>query len=159
MRPMPGEEYKRLAHLRPFVRQPIVFLTVVTNERRPVLACYAAQAVLREIWSNAPTLDGWAVGRYVLMPDHVHLFARAGLDAKSLAKWVQGWKSLSSRRLTAALKLAPPLWQKDYFDRFLRSADNYSEKWAYVVANPVRKGLARAPAEWPWQGVMEDLAF
>ncbi len=152
-------EGPRLPHLSPFPPNPIVYLTVVTAERRPVLACAAASDSLREIWSHSPGIDGWTVGRYVLMPDHVHLFARAAPEAKPLARWMQTWKSLSSRRLTRELSLAPPLWQKDYFDRFLRSADNYSEKWEYVVANPVRKGLVRSPEAWPWQGVLEDLTF
>jgi putative transposase len=156
---MPDDQHKRLPHLLPFARQPIVFLTVVTHERRPLLACAEARDILREIWARSPALDGWTVGRYVLMPDHVHLFARAALDAKPLAGWAQSWKSLSSRRLAAELKFAPPLWQKDYFDRFLRSADNYREKWDYLVANPVRKGLVRTPEEWRWQGVIEDLMY
>jgi hypothetical protein len=86
--------------------------------------------------------------------------SRAGrFDAKPLARWVQSWKSLSSRRLAAAAKLTPPLWQKDYFDRYLRSAEGYGEKWSYVAANPVRGGLVRAPEDWPWQGVIEDLEY
>jgi putative transposase len=152
-------EHRNLPHLRPFAAQPIVFLTAVTHRRQSVLACDIAHTILREIWANSPEFDGWTVGRYVLMPDHTHLFARAAPDAKPLAGWIQGWKSLSGRRIAAALKMSPPLWQKNYFDRYLRSADNYGEKWAYVLANPVRKGLARGPDEWRWQGVLEDLAF
>jgi putative transposase len=152
-------EHQRLPHLRPFAIQPIVYLTVVTHERRAALACSAVHAILRDIWSRSPTLDGWSVGRFMMMPDHVHLFARAARDAKPLARWVQAWKSLSSRRLTTELNAPPPLWQKDYFDRFLRSGENYHEKWDYVMANPVRKGLVRTPEEWPWQGVLVDLTF
>jgi len=152
-------ERPHLPHLQPSIRQPIVFLTVVTHERRPILACAPAYEILRSIWTNSPSLDGWTVGQYVLMPDHVHVFARAATDAKPLARWVQTWKSLSSRRLAADLKVTPPIWQKNYFDRFLRSADNYGEKWNYVAANPVRKGLVSTAEACPWQGKMEDLTF
>lgn len=152
-------EHERLPHLSPFEHQPIVFLTTVTFDRRAILACEIAHDILRTLWSRAPTIDGWTVGRYVLMPDHIHLFARASHDAKPLAQWMQSWKSLSSRRLTAGLRVASPIWQRDYFDRFLCSADNYREKWNYVAENPVRKGLVQATAEWRWQGVLEDLSF
>ncbi len=155
----PMMERPHLPHLQPSIRQPIVFLTIVTHERRPILACAPAYEILRSIWANSPSLDGWTVGQYVLMPDHVHLFARAATDAKPLARWVQTWKSLSSRRLAADLKITPPIWQKNYFDRFLRSADNYGEKWNYVAANPARKGLVSTAEAWPWQGKMEDLMF
>jgi len=93
------------------------------------------------------------------MPDHVHLFARAATDAKPLAQWVETWKSLSSRQLKTQLGLEPPLWQRDYFDRFLRSADNYSEKWDYVAMNPVRKKLCEKPDDWPWKGRLNELRF
>ncbi|MDD2765391.1 MAG: transposase [Opitutaceae bacterium] len=152
-------EHKHLVHLQPFSRHPTVFLTVVTHHRRPLLACHEAYAVLVGIWNRSPVADGWFVGRFIVMPDHVHLFARPSADAKLLAHWIQTWKSLSSRQITALLKITPPLWQKDYFDRFLRSADNYQGKWNYVVMNPMRKRLCSRPAEWPWQGELTELRF
>ena len=152
-------EHRRLPHLLPFARQPLVFLTVVTFERRPVLACRAAFDTLTGIWEKSAELDGWFVGDYLLMPDHVHLFARAALEAKPLARWVATWKSLSTRELKAPLALATGLWQRDYFDRFVRSAENYSEKWDYVAANPVRAGFCAKPEQWPWRGRLCDLSF
>ena len=50
----------------------IVFLTVCTKDRSPWLANAAVHSLLREAWSTA---DAWLIGRYVIMPDHLHLFA------------------------------------------------------------------------------------
>ena len=152
-------ELRRLPHLHSFARQPILFITTVTSDRKPFLANRAAFEILTEIWQHSADLDGWCVGDYLLMPDHVHLFARPRPDAKILSKWMETWKSLSSRRLKQRLQLAPPLWQKDYFDRFLRSAESYAEKWDYVAMNPVRKGLCAKPEDWPWKGRIFDLRF
>ena len=153
---MPAERL-RLPHIRPFSRHPIVFLTVVADGRRPLLASQVVRDALINIWSRSPAIDGWFVGRYMLMPDHVHLFARADLEAKPLADWTGTWKSLSSRIISPALQASPPFWQRDYFDRFLRSSDDYKEKWRYVEMNPVRKGLCAQPADWPWQGELFEL--
>ena len=152
-------EHRHLPHLRSFAPQPIIYLTVVTRQRRRCLASRSAFEVLSTIWQQSPHFDGWFVGDYLLMPDHVHLFARAATDAKPLAQWVETWKSLSSRQLKTQLGLEPPLWQRDYFDRFLRSADNYSEKWDYVAMNPVRKKLCEKPDDWPWKGRLNELRF
>ena len=152
-------EHRRLPHLLSFESQPIVFLTVVTHERRSLLANQTAFDCLTIIWQNSADLDGWFVGDYLLMPDHVHLFARAAPDAKRLADWLETWKSLSSRRLKAAGMIAPPLWQRDYFDRFLRSAESYSEKWDYVAHNPVRAGLCGKSEDWLWRRRLHDLKF
>jgi putative transposase len=130
----------------------LVFLTAVTSQRRPLLASQGAFQILTEIWRSSGDLDGWYVGDYLLMPDHVHLFARGAIDAKPLASWVGSWKSVSSRRLKVTIGANPPIWQADYFDRFLRSRESYRDKWDYVALNPVRKKLCERPEDWPWKG-------
>lgn len=155
----PASLNRRLPHLSAFARQPIVFVTTVTHGRKSLLASDAASEILGEAWARSAAIDGWYVGRYVLMPDHIHLFARPALDARPLCAWMQSWKSLTSRRLAIALCTTPPSWQKDYFDRYLRSAESYRAKWDYVVHNPVRQALCLTPTEWPWQGELHDLRF
>jgi putative transposase len=151
--------HKHLAHVPPFASEPIVFFTAVTAKRQAVLACETAHAELRGIWQRSAERNGWWVGDYMIMPDHVHFFARSSRSADSIAKWVQIWKSVSSHKLLAAMNLTAPFWQKDYFDRYLRSDENYSQKWAYVEANPVRAGLVAKPEDWPYRGRIHLLRF
>jgi putative transposase len=152
-------ELKHLPHLRPFAHQPIIFITTCTHRRRPLLADSQVHSALRAIWERSSGSYGWFVGRYVLMPDHVHLFAQGALDAKPLARWIQTWKSLSSRLIMRARETEPPVWQSDYFDRFLRSDDSYAKKWEYVLANPVRVGLVAHSSDWPFGGTVHELRF
>ncbi len=53
----------------------IVFLTVCTRNRSPWLATDEHHARLRSVWLQA---TAWRTGRYVLMPDHLHLLAVPG---------------------------------------------------------------------------------
>ena len=53
--------------------------------------------------------DGWWVGHYIFMPDHVHLFARPEIDASLMANWILMLKSVSSRRM----QLNITIWQDD----------------------------------------------
>jgi len=69
------------------------------------------------------------------------------------------WKSLSARQWLALQRTSSPLWQEDYFDRYLRSTENYSKKWAYVAANPFRKGLVERADDWPYRGRIYELRF
>ncbi len=148
-----------LPHLRPFKNAPVVFLTTCTQGRLPLLACHEAHETLRDIWIKSAPLSGWFVGQYVLMPDHVHLFACPGPDALPLSRWMQIWKAIASKRINQTLGLKEALWQADYFDRYLRSLKDYSEKWEYVAMNPVRKGLVEIPGEWPYRSVIHDLRY
>ena len=52
-----------------------------------------------------------------------------------------------------------PLWQSEYWDRQLRRGDSYAEKWEYVVNNPVRHGLVKNAAAWPYQGELNILEW
>lgn len=146
-----------LPHLTSFARQPIVFLTVCAAGRRPVLANETMHGILREIWMDSLVRNGWAAGAYVIMPDHVHLFVREAPDARPLSAWTRLRKSLSATRFNRASGSHDAIWQPDYFDRFLRSSDDYTGKWEYVALNPVRKGLAARAEDWPFRGVIHDL--
>jgi REP element-mobilizing transposase RayT len=87
-----------------------------------------------------------AVGRYVIMPDHVHLFVRGDQNFR-LSPWIGGLK----RAMSMALK-SQRLWQAGFFDHILRSDESYAEKWNYVRDNPVRAGLVKTADEWLYQG-------
>jgi putative transposase len=146
-----------LPHLSSFARNPVVFITTCTLDRRPLLDNPMAHAVLHEIWVRSAPLNGWFVGQYVVMPDHVHLFACPGLSAISLAHWMQLWKSIVAKRINKSTGCTGTLWQPDYFDRFIRSHHDYDKQWAYVESNPVRKGLSQTAYDWPYRGIIHDL--
>ncbi len=133
----------------------IVFLTVCTNKKRPILAQPDIHDLLRDVWIHD---DHWLVGRYVIMPDHIHLFCSPGsLECASLARWVQFWKSTASRRWPRGEE--QPVWQKSCWDTQMRAGEQYSVKWDYVRHNPVRAGLCHAPDEWPFQGELNVLPW
>src|SRR5262245_27711976 len=112
----------------------IVFLTVCTRDRAPWLAVSDVQEALIKVWREA---TAWLVGRYVLMPDHLHLFAGMVSETIPLDNWVQYWKS-QFRKLH---KRAERRFQTDHWDTRVRNATRYEEQWNYVRENPVRLGL------------------
>jgi hypothetical protein len=69
-------EHRHLPHVSSFRDNPIVFFTTCTHKRRKLLACTQSHIILRELWERSAERDGWCVGHYILMPDHVHFFAR-----------------------------------------------------------------------------------
>ncbi len=147
-----------LPHLQSFSKQPLLFITTCTAGRRSLLATKPSHEILADVWAKSAALAGWHVGHYLLMPDHVHFFAMPIIEAKPLAAWMKGWKSISARRIAAVSQATPPVWQGDYFDHFVRSFAAYRQKWDYVQNNPVRKEFCRQNADWPFQGTLNDLS-
>ena len=133
----------------------IVLVTVCAKGRKPILATDSAHDLLRNAWATHPS---WLIGRYVIMPDHIHLFcAAAVLPAQPLTKWIAFWKSHVARNWSYPAQL--PLWQRHFWDTQLRRGESYDEKWDYVLENPVRSGLANASQDWRYQGELNTLMW
>lgn len=77
-----------------------------------------------------------SVGRYVIMPDHIHLFAGFGPESTLVSAWIKSLKNAISKTLRTTHCLGPH-WQKGFFDHVIRSQESYDEKWLYVRNNPV----------------------
>lgn len=99
---------------RPIVERPdnvaIVFLTVCTKGRKLILAKPDVVPLLQDCWKEATS---WMVGRFMVVPNHLHLFcAPAENLARLLDQWVRYWKALASRRWPHPEE--QPIWQLDF---------------------------------------------
>ena len=127
--------------------EPVYFVTFCTRDCQPIPDLGKAQTAL-EAYAQPGTKEfGAALGRYVIMPDHIHLFVSGDADFV-LLKWVAGLK----RAISKAVGSRGESWQPTFFDHILRSDESYSEKWEYVYENPVRAGLVKVSDEWKYQG-------
>ena len=130
-----------------YIQEPVFYITCCTLDRRPIRELGAAHRAFARYGEYAQERN-IAVGRYVLMPDHFHLFVKGDADFM-LSRWVGGLKRAMAVELGC---LAGELWQPGFFDHVLRSDESYDGKWNYVRENPVRAGLVSNADEWPYQG-------
>ncbi len=129
----------------------IIFVTIAARVRKNYFATLRTATIFNRVWSTG---SAWQVGEYVLMPDHVHLFARpCNPGVYGLRSWIAWWKSIVARELEM------PVWQRGVWDVRMRSAEAYAEKREYVRQNPVRAGLVTDPSEWPYRGRIHDLVW
>ncbi|MGI9115253.1 MAG: REP-associated tyrosine transposase [Chthoniobacterales bacterium] len=146
---------------------PLFFVTLRTRNRRRVSANTSLHEAFVE-YGNRGIEQGIALGRYVILPDHIHLFV-AGSHDFDLGLWIRGLKRVVAAAVpggrggnappshhllpsgpTAAA--TPSLWQRGFFDHLIRNSASYEQKWNYVRENAVRAGLAKTADEWPFQG-------
>jgi REP-associated tyrosine transposase len=59
---------------------PLYFVTICTLYRQKIDNLKLAQNALKQYGANAIEKFNIAIGRYVVMPDHIHLFVRGGPD-------------------------------------------------------------------------------
>jgi REP element-mobilizing transposase RayT len=160
---MPADEDRfnrrplRLEHLFAKLR-PFYFVTFNTSTRASMLARPEIHQIFGAFGWKAHEKYDVAVGRYVIMPDHIHLFVAFPATGIILSQWIQSLRSVIGKELLR-LGFQKPHWQEGFFDHVLRNAESYSQKWEYVRANPVRAGLCRKPEDWPYQGEIVRIEY
>ncbi|MFN2509545.1 MAG: transposase, partial [Chthoniobacterales bacterium] len=112
------ERLRRLDRVFSSVR-PFYFVTFNTYKKQPILAREEIHDVFRGFSVRAQE-DNVAVGRYVIMPDHVHLFVALPPTEITLSNWIQMLKTVLGKQLLR-LGLQKPHWQEGFFDHLLRS--------------------------------------
>jgi len=140
------------------LRFPLYFVTFNTLMRVRLLDDPDIQDAF-EAYAYRGVDLGAAVGRYVLMPDHVHLFVRIA-EKMQLSQWMKGLKRHLDKVLVKQGHTPPQVpntklqsfWQPGFFDHVLRSDESYQEKWIYVSENPIHAGLVERVEDWPYQG-------
>jgi REP element-mobilizing transposase RayT len=144
---------------------PLYFVTLCTVRRRKVLTSETVHRAVIQ-YGQRGIERNIALGRYVIMPDHIHLFVR-GSPEFNLGIWVRGLKRVVAAAVAGGREglpgsgASPPaasdggsynIWQRGFFDHLLRNSETYGQKWNYVWQNPVRAGLVSKPEDWPFAG-------
>lgn len=91
----------------------------------------------------------------VVMPDHVHLILTPLVDESrrsvvSLIEIMKAIKGASAHAINRRRQSRGTIWQEESFDRVVRSSEGLDAKIAYILENPVRKGLVSEPREYRW---------
>ncbi|MEI6818008.1 MAG: transposase [Verrucomicrobiota bacterium] len=86
---------------------------------------------------------------WCVMPNHVHVLCKTN-DALSLGEIIQAWKGGSSVEINRLVQRSGRLWQREYYDRFIRDLDHFYDCRAYIRNNPVKAGLCSRPEDWPF---------
>ncbi len=85
---------------------------------------------------------------WIVMPNHVHSLIKVG--DTPLSKIIQNWKSIVAVKANKLLGRTGEFWQLDYWDTFMRDAEQTRKAIRYIENNPVKARLCRAPEEWPF---------
>jgi len=92
---------------------------------------------------------GFLLCGYVLMPDHWHALIWPRFP-ETISGVIQNVKRVSSFKLNRFRHGRVPLWQHQFWDRFVRHTQEFRERLDYMHFNPVRKGLVKHPEHWRW---------
>ncbi|RYD14759.1 MAG: transposase [Lysobacteraceae bacterium] len=115
------------------------------------LGSAAVRTLMRpELWRDS-RLTCW-----VLMPDHWHGLLQLGAS-ESLGTVVGRLKARTALAVNAERACDGSVWAEGFHDHALRSEEDVLACARYIVRNPVRAGLVRRVADYPfWDAIWID---
>ena len=148
----PGDYTTRMSRLRRLaVSDPWFFITCRLLPRRRIFSASEFDCLAHVIHERRAQ-HGFLLTAWVLMPDHWHAIFYPAYPL-TLSTVMESIKVGATKRINRARGECGLLWQPRYFDRALRTVEEYGEKVEYLHLNPVRAGLVERPEDWPWSSV------
>jgi type I restriction enzyme R subunit/putative DNA methylase len=99
---------------------------------------------------------------WVVMPNHVHVLFEP-MAAWTMARIVASWKSFTGRRIAEHMdgeesqagdwrsRAGGRVWQREYWDRYVRNENHLHAAMYYIHQNPVKASLVEKAEDWPWR--------
>jgi putative transposase len=95
-------------------------------------------------------LDGQvSVPHFTLMPNHWHALLVPAPD-RPLSSIMKHLKGRTARRIRNLVGGTGPVWQREWFDRWIRDDAEWVKCVTYIQNNPVKAGLVRNWTDHPW---------
>ena len=85
---------------------------------------------------------------WVVMPNHVHFLFKA--ETEPMGKVIRSLKEFTARRANRYLGRKGQFWAADFYDTYMRNADQELRVRRYIEANPVKALLSKDAKDWPW---------
>lgn len=143
--------YKRL-----FIDNEYVFLTIVTNERRPILIDNID--LLRDAFKNSMKFYNYEIFGIVILPEHFHMVLKPE-NICDYPKIISRIKHYFSRNIDFQVenishsklsKREKGIWQRRYWEHTIRDENDLYIHLDYIHYNPVKHGYVNAVRDWEY---------
>ena len=125
------------------------FISTSTWEKQSILQSSRMAELFINVLFHYRTDGKYQLHEFVVMPDHFHLLITPN-PSTTLERAMQLIKGGFSYRAKKELDFPGEIWQTSFNDHRVRDAGEYTHFRHYIHMNPVRRGLARTPEEYPY---------
>jgi 5-methyltetrahydrofolate--homocysteine methyltransferase len=146
---------RRLPHFeRPWAKYAVAFSTRNHRQLTPAERDIVLESILYGHEQHQYELYAACV-----MPDHVHMLFEPQVKEQdpegntvfwSLTEILHGIKSSTAHGINKTAGTRGAVWEKESFDRLIRSESDLHEKYRYICKNPWDAGVARQNADYSW---------
>lgn len=136
------------------------FFTLVTYQRRKFFDQSFACSLLHDSISHIQKYHPFNMIAFCLLPDHVHFIWQLPENDNNYSVRISQIKRRFSKHLMAKNEIALPqaksresrrelpIWQRRFWEHYLRDVDDLNQHIDYVHYNPVKHGLVNRVRDW-----------
>ncbi len=138
---------KNLRKGRVSISNQAYLVTIVTAFRKPVFTSFTAARIAVRCFHDSHVTRHIQTLAFVIMPDHVHWLLQLEEEG-NLSEATRLYKAKVS------LILQQRVWQRGFHDHAVRDDEDLCGIARYIIANPLRSGLAKNIGEYPhWDAI------
>jgi putative transposase len=140
----------------------IYFFTVVTQERQTLFSDPENVQLLRQAFARVKAKLPFRIPGFVILPDHLHCLWVLPVDDGDFSTRWRLIKSHFSRNYSKVNmirtssrhhKREKMIWQRRFWEHFIRDENDFIRHLEYIHLNPVKHGYVVDPAEWPYSSI------
>jgi REP element-mobilizing transposase RayT len=146
------ERLQRVTSRPKNVRDPEIAREIARTSTPPLRAgsCILARGdIAAEVQKSLLHFDGqrYQLVAWCVMPNHFHV-AYTTLGEHDPDEIHHSWKSYTANRINKLVGREGTLWERESFDRMIRSIEHFEAFVRYIEYNPVEDKLCELPEEW-----------
>ncbi|PYL52964.1 MAG: methionine synthase, partial [Verrucomicrobia bacterium] len=149
----------------PHFEQPWPIYALTCSTRRRIHLSEAARTIVLDALRHFHN-KRYELFAVCVMPDHVHALLQAWPKDENapdrdpvfwtLSEILGSIKSFTAHEINKLEKGTGQLWDKESFDRFIRSDRDLEEKFHYILRNPWDSAVTQQSEDYPWLWTQED---
>ncbi len=132
------------------------FITAGTFQKQQLLQSDRMAHLFLDVLLGYRSQKKYLLHEFVLMPDHFHLLITPLLTLERALQLIKGGFSF---RAKSELGFRGEIWEKSFYDRRVRDWEEYLAFRQYIHKNPVKRGLAPVPEEYPYGSARAGMAL
>jgi putative transposase len=123
------------------------FVTANTFQKHSLLQSERMASLFLDVLLSYRAQQKYLLHEFVVMPDHFHLLVTPTLTLERALQLIKGGFSFRARK---ELGFGGEIWEKSFYDHRVRDWEEYCAFRPYIHLNPVKRGLAATPEQYPY---------
>lgn len=151
--------------MRKYIRShwgSVFFFTVVTYNRQPILTTESGRNLLKASIQKVQEKHPFEILAITLLPDHLHTVLELPKNDSDYSKrlrliksnftreWLKSGGSEKFINASRKKKNERAIWQRRFYEHTCRDEEDLKRCIDYTHVNPLKHGLVKRVADWPW---------